>query len=452
MELCGSFRLPRFSPRDSVGFRPTAQFVFRHVPSRTRFCRLEQFSLQDRCLPLAGTARCAQKCCRRRHWPSVRRDVVFLHKAAPCRKSSIRKWQKCTFLRSARISPSLFRNKQVTSMSRWIALPRFGTSVVDTGLFDWYVPLLVHRNGAPLPNLSNRLRRSRAAKLALTRGKPSTSMVELPSWHSEGGGFSGTALGSGPQKPECIVTFPWCPARLGCSPAGGCRCVLAWCSSPGVFLVLAFRLFSGRRPKERSLSVPTPAGRTSDQTQGQRPKNRLFSGTPFRFVKLVFWVSFSSTSFLVVQAFVILVLDLPHLRAQIDCGHLPTNSQTGTSSLFAPSASVARKYYCPFQPQRRSLIVMSRETLLRLDGTSSLLSPNASVGGCRSALRHRAQLTWKVQTRRVPTFPRLNIITSRDSTLWTPDTGQTFPLRGSVVPAKSRQMIMKRDIYIRKNL
>ena len=82
---------------------------------------------------------------------------------------------------------------------------------------------------------------------------------------SRGGGFSGTALGRRPQnrakKTKCKVIFPACLARSGRSPAGGCRCLLAWCSCPSVlrvlvvFLSLAFPPFFGRRPKERSLSA-----------------------------------------------------------------------------------------------------------------------------------------------------------------------------------------------------
>ena len=53
---------------------------------------------------------------------------------------------------------------------------------------------------------------------------------------------------------------------------------------------------------------------------------------------------------------------LPRHRAQIDCGHGPPSSQTDTSLLLAPNASVARKYGS-FQPQRRILFVMSQRNV-----------------------------------------------------------------------------------------
>ena len=75
----------------------------------------------------------------------------------------------------------------------------------------------------------------------------------------KGGGVSCTALGRRPQngakKTKCKVIFPCCLARSGRSPAGGCRCLLAWCSCPSVlrvlvvFLSLVFPPFSGNVPR-----------------------------------------------------------------------------------------------------------------------------------------------------------------------------------------------------------
>ena len=138
----------------------------------------------------------------------------------------------------------------------------------------------------PLLNLSNKLRRSRAAKLTLSREKPSTSTVELPSWHSEGAGFSGTALGSRPQKHVCFVTFP-CVL-----PARGARLLVAVAASgPGAPVPLSFGswCFPCFFPVIRATSQGTlnfrlvaagvtfrrPAGGTSGQTEGHRPKYRL---------------------------------------------------------------------------------------------------------------------------------------------------------------------------------
>ena len=42
----------------------------------------------------------------------------------------MRKWRNCTFLHSVVCSPSLLRNKQITSVSRLMSLSRVGTTVV----------------------------------------------------------------------------------------------------------------------------------------------------------------------------------------------------------------------------------------------------------------------------------------------------------------------------------
>ena len=56
----------------------------------------------------------SQECCRGRHWPSVLREVEFLHKACPCRRSSPKKLRHC-FVRHSMCGRAMtfLRNKQI---------------------------------------------------------------------------------------------------------------------------------------------------------------------------------------------------------------------------------------------------------------------------------------------------------------------------------------------------
>ena len=124
-------------------------------------------------------------------------------------------------------------------------------------------------------------------------------MVELPSWHSKGGGFSGTALGQRPQNrakgadPRTgtplrrNVFLPWCPVSS-----------LSWPASAGAFLVPG-RWFSGPASSGcclfwfrlmflstgRGRHVPAPGGRdvgssavapTQEPVQGADPRTGFY--------------------------------------------------------------------------------------------------------------------------------------------------------------------------------
>ena len=119
-------------------------------------------------------------------------------------------------------------------------------------------------------------------------------MVELPSWHSKGGGFSGTALGHRPKNRHsskanrvsalvsCLFPVLACLCRgfpgsgSLVSPALPLRVPLCFCSASCFFLLAA------------GVTFQLPAGGTSGQAQGHRPKNRYraptqgpaFTGTP----------------------------------------------------------------------------------------------------------------------------------------------------------------------------
>ena len=138
-------------------------------------------------------------------------------------------------------------------------------------------------------------------------------MVELPSWHSKGGGFSSAALGGSAALPSGVQQR--CPRAPAPEPGEGRRpkdrhsqtrnvflpgCSvfsLSWPSSAGAFLVDG-RWFSGPAPSGSSLfwfrlvflstgrgrHVPAPSGRdvgssagapTQEPAQGGPPKDQL---------------------------------------------------------------------------------------------------------------------------------------------------------------------------------
>ena len=104
---------------------------------------------------------------------------------------------------------------------------------------------------------------------------------------SRGGGFSGTALGRRPQnrakKTKCKVIFPGCLARSGRSPAGGCRCLLAWCSCPSVLRVLVVFLSLGFPPSSGDVPRNVHFLLVDARAPTQVP---AFAGIPLRTIAL----------------------------------------------------------------------------------------------------------------------------------------------------------------------
>ena len=164
-----------------------------------------------------------------------------------------------------------------------------------------------------------------------------TVVVESQVWvsreSSEGGGFSGTALGRRPQDPatekghrpknrhsqkrkgEVPVSgfSPW--SRVAGSPARSRRapvCVFAFflgrgpgASGPLLSWVpgfsLSFLTFPGDvpmtdhlRPLTASVTFQLPAGGTSGRAHGNRPKNRPFFRYPFTYIALGFLLASAS--------------------------------------------------------------------------------------------------------------------------------------------------------------
>ena len=136
-------------------------------------------------------------------------------------------------------------------------------------------------------------------------------MDELPSWHSKGGGFSGAALGHRPQnrakgadprtgqraptQEPAISKAKSVSARVFCLlPVLACLCrgfpgsgslVLRPCPFGFLLVVVppdvSFPLAAG-------VTFQLPAGGTSGQAQGHRPKNRPFLGIPLYAVFFAF--------------------------------------------------------------------------------------------------------------------------------------------------------------------
>ena len=130
-------------------------------------------------------------------------------------------------------------------------------------------------------------------------------MDELPSWHSKGGGFSGTALGHRPQNrakgadPRTStplrrnVFLPWCPVSS-----------LSWPACAGAFLVPG-RWFSGPAPTGsclylfrlmflstgRGRHVPAPSGRDVGSSAGAPTQEPALSRYSFTCAVLVFVLS-----------------------------------------------------------------------------------------------------------------------------------------------------------------
>ena len=134
------------------------------------------------------------------------------------------------------------------------------------------------------------------------RGTPLTKMVELPNWHSKGGGFSRTALGRPPhnrlsqceKRNDLGVLFPPCPGWpcQGFLPALGS---LVRFPCPDVFLSVFFSFF-GRRPKYRSVpsvgrgrQVPAPGGRDVGSDARAPTQELAYSGFPFRQYFFLTW-------------------------------------------------------------------------------------------------------------------------------------------------------------------
>ena len=179
-------------------------------------------------------------------------------------------------------------NKHVPLMLKDEVLNTFGVAVSslrDGGANSPCSRLPKQKSGAHLPNLS------REARLW------TTVVDELPGGHSKGGGFSGAALegsvalpsGADPrtgqraptQGPALQKRAKRVSALVPGLPVPG----LSWsrvAGSPALPLRVPVSLLSSSCffPLAAGVTFQLPAGGTSGQTQGHRPKNRSLLGIP----------------------------------------------------------------------------------------------------------------------------------------------------------------------------